>query len=413
MTQNSKDTQTTILPMAIIATTLAVFTQSALADNVRIGVLMPLTGGLQAYGGVMTKGAQMAVDEVNEAGGLLGGSVEMIVADTQTKAQPSIDAAKKLTSIQNVSGIIGALSSGNTIPVAKSVASVDGIPIISPTSTAPMITTLQDNDFLFRTVPSDAFQGVALAKISIKQGTVKIAVLYINNDYGDGLAQSFADTFTKLGGTVTALAAFEPNKASYRGELAKLAKDSPQSLLLISYPDDGGITILKQALEEGLFKHFVFADGMRTQKIIDDIGADYLQNSYGTTFRSMNEEAVDNFANRYKSKFGEELPYRSGTPNTYDAMAILLLAIAKCNCKNGSGVRDALRDVSNAPGIEITPGNLDKGLAALKVGQDINYVGAGGDHEFDEYGDVSGTYEHWMINKGQLETVRVFDPMRE
>ena len=184
-------------------------------------------------------------------------------------------------------------------------------------------------------------------------------------------------------------------------------------MLLISYPDDGGITILKQSLEEGLFKSFVFADGMRTQKVIDNIGADYLQNAYGTTFRSMSEDAVNNFADLYKAKFGEELPYRSGMPSTYDATAILLLAIAKCNCKDGTGVRNALRDVSNAPGIEITPGNLDKGLAAIKAGQDINYVGAGGDHEFDENGDVSGTYEHWMIDKGQLETVKIFDPMKE
>ena len=179
MQQNSKNTQLKAMRMAIFAAALAVSAQPALADNVKIGTLMPLTGGLQVYGEVFVNSVKLAVDEVNAAGGLLGNPVEMIVADTQTKAQPSIDAAKKLTSVQGVSGIIGAMSSGNTIPVAQSVASVDGVPIISPTSTAPTMTTLQDNDFLFRTVPSDAFQGIALAKVVKQQNTDKVAVLYV------------------------------------------------------------------------------------------------------------------------------------------------------------------------------------------------------------------------------------------
>ena len=271
------------------STTLAVVSglllasMAASAETVKIGALMPLTGGLQSYGEACLNGVKMAVEEINAGGGLLGEAVVLQVGDTQTKAQPALDAAKKLVSIEGVAGIVGALSSGNTIPVAQTIAAAYGVPLVSPASTAPTITDLADKDFLFRTVPSDAFQGVALAKVVSEQGFKKVAVLYVNNDYGQGLAESFSATFKNdYAGTVTGQAAFEPNNASYRGELSQLASGGPEALLLISYPDDGGILIVRQSLEEGLFDSFIFTDGMKAEKVIETIGAQYLDGTFGT-----------------------------------------------------------------------------------------------------------------------------------
>jgi len=380
------------------------------AESVKLGALMPLTGGLQAYGESCLNGVKMAVDEVNAAGGLMGEPVELKVGDTQTKAQPALDAAKKLVSIEGVSGIVGALSSGNTIPVAQTVAAAYGVPQVSPASTAPTITDLADKDFLFRTVPSDAFQGVALAKVVNEQGYGKVAVLYVNNDYGQGLAESFSATFQDAhGGSVTAQAAFEPNKASYRGELSQLTEGDPEALLLIAYPDDGGITILKQSLEEGLFDKFIFTDGMKAEKVIETIGAQYLNGAFGTSPKALETDTSKAFKSLYEQKFGE-LPPRPFIDASYDAAAVLLLAAAKAGSTEGSVVRDALRDVSNAPGMAIKPGELAKGLEAIASGEDINYIGASGDHEFDDKGEVAGTFEHWVVKDGMLETVTVFAP---
>lgn len=385
------------------------FSGAAAAQGLKIGALMPLTGGLQAYGESCLNGVRMAADEVNAAGGVLGGEVSVSVGDTQTKAQPAIDAAEKLVSIEGVSGLVGALSSGNTIPVALSVSKPNQIPQISPASTAPTITTLEDDDFLFRTVPSDAYQGVGLAQVVNEQGVGKLAILYVNNDYGDGLASSFESSFNQLGGEVTASEAFEPNKASYRGELAAVAKGGPEALLLIGYPDDGGITILRQSLEEGYFNNFIFTDGMKAEKVIEAIGADYLNGSYGTAPKAQETDEAQTFQSLYEQKFGE-LPPRPFIDASYDAAAILMLAAAKAGSAEGLAIRDAIRDVTNAPGTEIRPGKLGKGLEAIANGEDINYVGAAGDEEFDANGDVSGTFEHWVIKDGKLETVTVFRP---
>ena len=393
---------------AALATAL-VFSANVAAEGVKIGALLPLTGGLQAYGGGMLNGVKLAVDEANAAGGALGGQVELAVGDTQTKAQPSIDAAKKLTSVEGVAGIVGAASSGNTIPVAQSVTSVDGVAQISPSATAPNITTLKDNDFLFRTAPSDAYQGVALAQVVQERGANKVAVIYVNNDYGDGLAKNFEAAFTGMGGTVTASSAYEPNKASYRGELQQVAKEDPEALLLIAYPDDGGITILKQSLEEGFFNKFIFTDGMRNQKVIDDIGAEYLNGSYGTQPQAVESDASTAFKAAFQTKYGEEVPH-AFIDTSYDSAAMLILAAAKAGSDDPKAVRDALRDVANAPGTKIMPGELAKGIKAAAAGEDIDYMGAGGDYEFDDNGDVSGSFEHWEIKDGQITPVTVFVP---
>jgi ABC-type branched-subunit amino acid transport system substrate-binding protein len=149
---------------------------------------MPMTGDLQAFGETSLNGINLAVEEINAAGGVLGQPLAIAVGDTQTAAQPSIDAAQKLVSLEDVVAIVGALSSGNTIPVAESITKSGKVPQISPASTSPVITSLADDDFLFRTVPSDAFQGVALAEVSRTQGLENVAIIYINNDYGQGLA---------------------------------------------------------------------------------------------------------------------------------------------------------------------------------------------------------------------------------
>lgn len=171
--------------VSVAAVTAVAFAGPALAQDLKIGALMPMTGDLSAYGEADLSGIQLAAEEINAA----GGNVEVIVADTQTNPQAGVDAAQKLVNVEGVHGIVGALSSGVTIPVATSVTSREGVVQISGASTSPTITTLKDNDFLFRTVPSDAFQGIALAKLVKDNGVNAVSTIYVNNAYGQGLAR--------------------------------------------------------------------------------------------------------------------------------------------------------------------------------------------------------------------------------
>ena len=379
---------------------------SALAEGARIGAVMPTTGALQVYGETSANGVRMAVDEVNAAGGVLGGRLDLVFGDTQTNPQAGVDAAKKLVEIDGVAGLVGALSSGVTIPIATSVSSVAGVPQISNASTSPVITTLKDNDFLFRTVPHDALQGAILASVLKQQGIGKVGVIYVNNDYGQGLADALKASY---GGTITAAVAYEEKQASYRAELARAAAGDATSLVLIGYPGDG-IPILRQSLEEGYFKSFVFTDGMKAQEVVDAIGGGLLDGAFGTSPAADSEgDPAKIWRVMYEGKFGE-LPPQPFIDAAYDAGILLALAIEKAGSTDGAKVRDALRVVANPPGIKVFPGDFAKAKLLLAAGHDIDYIGASGVQDFDQHGDVPGIYAHWSVAAGKIVEVELIRP---
>jgi ABC-type branched-subunit amino acid transport system substrate-binding protein len=379
---------------------------AAQADGAKLGALMPTTGGLQVYGETSANGVRMAVDEVNAAGGVLGGRLELVLGDTQTNPQAGVDAARKLVDIDKVNALVGALSSGVTIPIATTVSSVAGIPQISNASTSPVIATLADNDFLFRTVPSDALQGAILADVVSRQGVGKVSVLYVNNDYGQGLMEAFESAYK---GGIAGKSAFEEKQASYRGELARLAAGDPAALVLIAYPGDG-IPILRQAIEEGFFRKFVFTDGMKAQEVADAIGGGLLDGAFGTApAADTASQPAKLFREMYEKKFGQ-LPPQPFIDAAYDATLLLAMAFEKAGTTDGAAVRDALRLVANPPGVEILPGEFARAKRLIAEGQDIDYTGAAGVQDFDAQGEVPGTYAHWAIRGGKIVDVELIRP---
>lgn len=372
---------------------------------VKIGALMPTTGALQVYGEASINGLRLAIDEVNAAGGVLGRPLELAFGDTQTNPQAGVDAAKRLVATEHVAGLVGALGSGVTIPVATSVSAVDKVPQISNASTSPVITNLADNDFLFRTVPNDALQGKILADLLQKKGVDKVAVIYVNNDYGQGLADALKASYQ---GEITGMVAYEEKQASYRSELQKAKGGGADTLVLIAYPGDG-IPILKQSLEGGFFSKFVFTDGMKANEVGAAIGAP-LDGAFGTAPSANSESAAaKKFREMYQAKFGE-IPPQPFIDSAYDAGMILALAIEKAGKTDGTAVRDALRAVADPPGTEFGPGQFAQAKAAIDHGDDINYQGAAGTQDFDSHGDVPGTYSHWEFQNGEVKEVELIQP---
>lgn len=376
--------------------------------DVTVGALMPLTGALGEYGESSLNGVKLAADQITKSGGILGGSLNIAVGDTQTNPQSGVLAAKQLVATNKVAGIIGPLASGVTIPVAQSVTSVSSIPQISSASTAPTITTLDDKDFLFRSTPHDALQGIVLGNVVKDAGYGKVAVIYVNNDYGKGLADAFAASFAKLGGAVTASIAYEEKQASYRGELTQAAKNGPEALALIGYPGDG-VPMLKQAIEEGLFSRFIFTDGMKSLDMIKAIPAKYLEGSIGTSPEAQESEAKKRFEAAYEAAYGKKPPLPF-IDTAYDATFLLALAIEKAGTTDGAKVRDALRPVANPPGEPILPGEWAKAKQLIAEGKDIDYVGASGSQNFDAAGDVPGTFGVWTVKSGEITTLKIVEP---
>jgi len=395
----------TPLAIAGLATATAITLGSAAhAQEMKIGAIVPMTGDLQAYGETTLNGIRLAEKEINAAGGKL----TVVVGDTQTAPQSGVDAAQKLVSIEKVSAMVGALSSGVTIPIAQSVSAVVGVPQISGASTSPVISTLEDNDFLFRTVPSDAGQGVALAQVTKERGIESVAIMYVNNDYGKGLADSFQAAFEAVGGTVTQSVGFEKNQASYRGELQNAAGGDADHLVLIAYPESGQ-TILRQSLEGGVFSKFIFTDGLKAPELVAALGAEYLNGTFGTTAKSLESQGGTHFAEAWAAEYGaaSDKPYHD---TAYDAVYLLALAAVKAGSTDPVAVRDALRDVANPPGEVVYPGEYAKAVELLNAGTDIDYEGAAGSQNFDSNGDVAGTFELWEIEGGQFISKKVFEP---
>lgn len=396
--------------MVLAGVTAAMFAAAGPAEarDVKIGGLFSMTGDLQAFGPPISNGMRLAVKEINAEGGVLGEDLTYAIGDTQTLAQPGIDAANRLASVENVAAMVGALASGVTIPVARSVTSERGIPQVSPASTSPVLTNLEDNGYLFRTVPSDALQGTVLADITYDDGYRSVSIIYINNDYGEGLAEAFGGHFEGRGGKVIGVQPFEPGQASYRGELSSLADDDAEALVLIAYPENG-ITILRQSLEEGFFDDFIFTDGMKAPDVAQAIGGAFLDGTIGTAPSAPEgTEAQAHFRAAYEAEFGE-LPPKPFIDAAYDATYVIALAMEQAGSTDGESIRDALHEVANPPGTEIGPGEWAKAKKAIANGEAVNYEGVTGSIDFDENGDVPGSFEHWTFDGDDLVTVEIIE----
>ncbi|MGH8734392.1 MAG: ABC transporter substrate-binding protein, partial [Burkholderiales bacterium] len=315
----------------------------------------------------------------------------------------------KLVSVENVAAIVGASISSTTIAAAGSVIVPTGVTQISPTATSPDMSTLADNDWVFRVVPSDAYQGQVLAKLTMDQGVKKVALTYANNDYAAPLAKSFADSYKKLGGTITAEVKHEEKQPSYTTELATLSKGGPEALVIIAYAGDSGLTLVKESLENGLFKRFVGTDGLRDNLLIEKIGADNLKDSFFTSPSSPKSEAADKFNELYAAKF-QTTKDKIFIGQVYDSVMLAALAIQQAGSTDRTKVRDALRTVANATGEPVGPGDWAKAVELIKAGKDIDYTGATGSMDFDDAGDVAGVIGHFVVDGTGYKEVGLVTP---
>ena len=393
--------------IALAAAALLGSSAMAFAGDTKVGILMDITGPIASFIPPLQNAVNLAVKQVNEQGGLLDGKAVPVFGDTTGSAQGAVDAAGKLVNIENVPVIMGALMSGTTISAAEAVAIPAGVAQISPTATSPTITSIKDNDLLFRVVPSDNYQGDVLAKMVLGEGIKKVAVTYVNNDYGVGIGQAFIAAYKKLGGEVVAEAKHEEKKNSYRSELATLAKSGAEALVVVAYAGDSGGTIVKQAIEGGLFTRFIGTDGLRDEALIKAVGADALKNSF---FSSPTSPAGNPAQKILHDAFNAE--YKDGADKafvdqTYDATFMAMLAVEKAGSADRGKMAAALRAIASGKGEKIEPGEWKKAKELIKAGKDINYDGAGGNYAFDANGDVTGYIGKFVVDGDKYKQTAV------
>ena len=308
----------------------------ALADDVKIGVILGYTGPIESLTPDMAMGAELAMSEVNDAGNFMGGGKTLVSVradSTCIDSAAATAAAERLITADKVAAMVGADCSGVTTAILQNVALANGIVMVSPSATSPALSTIEDNDLFFRTAPSDARQGEVVADVLMDKGYKSAAMTYTNNDYGKGLADSIKMNFEKAGGEITISAAHEDGKGDYGAEVAALAQAGGEILIVAGYLDQGGKGIIQSSLDTGAFDVFYLPDGMIGDALPQAIGPD-LNGSIGDV------PGTDSPGAKAFSDMAAANGFAAGpfAPESYDAAALIALAMQSCKINRQPGL---------------------------------------------------------------------------
>jgi len=398
-----KSSLRTMLAASVAGAAFMAASATVQAQEINIGVILGFTGPIESITPGMADSAELAFTEVNESGLLLDGATLVPVRADSTciDSAAAQAAAERLITVDDIAAIVGADCSGVTIAIANNVAVPNGVVMVSPSATSPALTDIDDDDYFFRTAPSDARQGVVLAEMLEEEGITEVAVTYTNNDYGSGLAEAFEAAFTEVGGTITITAPHEDGRGDYSAEVGALAAGGGEVLVVLGYADQGGVGVIRSAVDTGAFDRFVLGDGMFAQSLIDAIGDD-LEGTIGVV-PGVEGEGSAAFAD--VAEAAGVNPSASYTGESYDAAALIALAIQAGGSADRTSIRDNLLAVANEPGEEILPGQLARGLEILADGGEVNYVG-GTNVELIGPGEASGSYRQYIVENGEYTTVQ-------
>lgn len=385
-------------------------------DAIRIGVIAPLTGGLESYGVGTRNAVELAVKEINAAGGINGQTVQVIVEDTGLDTALAAAGAARLIADGCV-GIIGAVSSGVSIHVSQNQTAPNNIPQISGASTSPQISGLSDNNMLWRTCLSDIFAGAGLANYCFSDlNHNNVAILNIDNSFGNGIANQFDESFRNLGGVVHSNENYPDLGGDYTGysfasAVETLFAEKPPAVVVIGYGADGQ-NILDEvqkwiAENDPNYDPVIFcSDSWQTGAITDNVPFSILDNVVGTFNSPPNDEASAFYQN-YQTEYGSApTPYVS---NTYDAAIALLLAIEAADATDGASIVAQLSQIAQG-GTTYEYSQLADLIAAINNGEDVDYQGASGPIGFDGNGDLTrGIVQLWRFvdNQGSIESETV------
>ncbi len=371
---------------------------------IKIGAILPLTGSMGPVGKHIAESAQLAIDTINQGGGIKGCQVQFILRDDQGQPTVGVDAAKYLVEVERVAALSGSVSSGVTLPILTAVAVPSGVPLVSCCSTAATFTTMaaegRTNGFFFRTLPTLKTQAYATAKVTAERGYKRIAIIYLNTDFGTGMVKDFTKATEKLGGKVVKAVAYNENQPSYRAEVNAAMAEKPDALFLVAFPQDGA-TMTREWISLGGTQNLVLNNALRSLDYIKLVGAKYLQSAFGMDNASVAGPTVDAFKVAFQKAYNTS-PDGPGIYNQYDAIMAIGLAIALAPDLSGKSIRDAMRKFQTEGGtiVGTGPDAFREAIALIKAGKPIRYVGATGPLTFDANGDVSGPALIWTV-KGE------------
>ena len=377
-----------------------------------LGVLLPFTGQLGQFGIPISQGIYLAVDEINQTGGLSGRRIGVVTCDTGTDITQALAAAERLIQQVGVPAIVGPAASSITLEVFNTLGKPAGVLMVTPSGTSPALSDIEDDDLLWRTVPSDAFQGAAVAAHIINENFRRVAVVNRDDTYGQGLRQAIQAALCTADrcGEDAYLPRAYPDDGNAQDQLAVLAQlqdFAPDVIVLIAFLDDG-IQFLNAAAIAG-FENFILTDGTKDPEVITDVRDEtLLDNVVGTAPASPAGANFQAFTLEYRTLWEEE----PGVFNAqaYDAFYLLAYAAGAADEQEeltGAVLARNLRRLSSGATINAGRADWNRGLQTLRSGPDatIDFVGASGPLDFDERGEAPSDIEGWFFSVAE-ERVR-------
>ncbi|MGG0643312.1 ABC transporter substrate-binding protein [Sporosarcina gallistercoris] len=343
--------------------------------EIKIGVNLELSGAVASYGTSEADGIQLAVDEINDDGGIDGKKIKLVKIDNKSDAAEATNAAIKLITQEQVVAIIGAATSGATVAQAQ-IANDNKTPLISPSGTSPTVTVNEKgevNEFVFRTSFIDPFQGTVAANFAANDLGVKNVAIFSDNasDYSKGLASSFKEDFEKAGGKIVAEESYVAKDSDFRSTLTRIKSAKPEFIFIPGYYEEVGL-IVKQAREMGIDVPLMGADGWDSPTLLDLAGADALNNTYTTNHYSSDDP--DGAVKAFNDKFNEEYGKSPDAFNAlgYDTVYLLKDAIERAGSVDSTKIKDALADTD---GLDLVTGkySVDENHHPIKSATILEY----------------------------------------
>src|SRR3954468_3230797 len=412
-----------VAALVVVATAAGVSAASVQSDTklrncklqLRIGDVLPFTGGLAAYGANLDRAVRLAVQMQNASLKRLKLSKKISVRlvaseDGQTQAAASVEAATKLVKANHVNVVIGEMASGATIPMAQSVTIPNHVVTISPTSSAPQITDINDNNYLWRVYPSDYLQGRVLAQAAIdafgKGKTVNVGAR--NDAFGTALEQLFVAQYTKLGGKVGKDIKWNPDQTNFDTEAGQLTSGNPDGWVIIDFPE----TFQKFApslVRTGKWdaSKTLMTEALRNTDVLDKIGSPVV-GLRGTAASAAGGPAGASFAAYWKKNVKGAKPYTGFEGTALDAANVAFLAALKACSSSPARIKANLVSVSGPRGTKVTYAQLGKAIKLIRSRREVDYEGASSPVDFDRKGDIgSAVFEIWKYSgAGKIDSLK-------
>jgi branched-chain amino acid transport system substrate-binding protein len=316
--------------------------------EILIGEYGSLTGGIATFGISTRDGSQLAFDEINQKGGVLGKQIKLLVEDDQSKPEEAATIVTKLINQDHVAAMLGHVASSHSLAAAP-ICQAAKIPMISPSSTNPRVT--QVGDYIFRVCFTDTFTGAVVAKFAVDTlKAKKMAILVdVRSDYSVGLQTFFGQAFKQRGGTIVAEQSYSQGDSDFRAQLTQIKATNPEAIYVPGYYTEVG-TIVHQARELGITVPFLGSDGWDSPKLWE-IGGEALNGCYFSNHYSTDDPdpKVQKFVSDYKARF-KQVPDALAAL-AYDAARVLGDAIGRAGSTDGSKIRDAIAGTKDFPGV--------------------------------------------------------------